>query len=657
MIENTVLHDAVVEVLGVSVMERAAIVDALVAGAKVLGSVDAIDRSLVHLLQLDTRFTEVAAGVAHLPSLLEGTRWTVWIDADDAAEGYVRSAPNLEPLIWWLIGGDVLAVDGTGAPIGLIETDGMWVDGEDSEIDVVMPPGQILADLSGGWATVTVAGGALHWERCNVPPAPDQRQVAALRVGFGRSADAVTYIDVDIEDAPPPHLRFALGEGPIHEAILDDRTAFLATPSAPLADLYAAVGLERRGTTLAERGFDWDALERWRAARRTAIGYHLDPAQLSLYEGLRVAFTTRAEPTPESDSTIIAALDDSSICEAFWDACLDQDVEMDELIDFASGVVDRSDDPVLAGVGWLLARALDWSGHATKAADVLAELIGEGATHQLLFEDTAGFSADRGDAKSAYRLLQAAGVEPWIESDEGDESDGGPDAAQMLLNEVQGWATHRPPAIAGRNDRCPCGSGRKYKACHLGREEFALSDRAVWLYEKAKRFMRQRAVTVAIELAETMAGDEVALFGELIDSDMLADITLHEGRALAHFVAARGELLPDDERLLAERWTLARRSVFEVVGVGADRLELRDLAGLADIAVVNVTSSERTRIGSLLVGRPLPVGEHHRSFGGFVPITRPMVTPFLDAIASADAFEVAATYSLLFMPPPSQPAQ
>ena len=71
----------------------------------------------------------------------------------------------------------------------------------------------------------------------------------------------------------------------------------------------------------------------------------------------------------------------------------------------------------------------------------------------------------------------------------------------------------------------------------------------------------------------------------------------------------------------------------------------------------NVTSSERTRIGSLLVGRPLPVGENHRSFGGFVPITRPMVTPFLDAIASADAFEVAATYSLLFLPPPSQPAQ
>lgn len=30
------------------------------------------------------------------------------------------------------------------------------------------------------------------------------------------------------------------------------------------------------------------------------------------------------------------------------------------------------------------------------------------------------------------------------------------------------------PALVGRNDRCPCGSGRKYKKCHTGR---AITDR------------------------------------------------------------------------------------------------------------------------------------------------------------------------------------
>jgi preprotein translocase subunit SecA len=25
----------------------------------------------------------------------------------------------------------------------------------------------------------------------------------------------------------------------------------------------------------------------------------------------------------------------------------------------------------------------------------------------------------------------------------------------------------------GRNDPCPCGSGKKYKKCHLGREDYA----------------------------------------------------------------------------------------------------------------------------------------------------------------------------------------
>ncbi len=44
--------------------------------------------------------------------------------------------------------------------------------------------------------------------------------------------------------------------------------------------------------------------------------------------------------------------------------------------------------------------------------------------------------------------------------------------------------------IAGRNDACPCGSGKKYKHCHLGKELHSLNDRAAWLYLKMMRFMQ-----------------------------------------------------------------------------------------------------------------------------------------------------------------------
>jgi hypothetical protein len=47
---------------------------------------------------------------------------------------------------------------------------------------------------------------------------------------------------------------------------------------------------------------------------------------------------------------------------------------------------------------------------------------------------------------------------------------GRPGTPRRLL-EAAGWdgVVHRSVAGAGRNDACPCGTGRKYKHCHGGR--------------------------------------------------------------------------------------------------------------------------------------------------------------------------------------------
>ena len=66
------------------------------------GSRDELDR----LLQLDTSFTEVSDGFVFVPALVEGTAWTVWVDSDDGADGFVRMHPALAALGWWLIGDD-----------------------------------------------------------------------------------------------------------------------------------------------------------------------------------------------------------------------------------------------------------------------------------------------------------------------------------------------------------------------------------------------------------------------------------------------------------------------------------------------------------------------------------------------------------------------
>lgn len=163
---------------------------------------------------------------------------------------------------------------------------------------------------------------------------------------------------------------------------------------------------------------------------------------------------------------------------------------------------DRDTDVVFGPDGWLDGLAGGWASVAVAQGGLCwspcavpptpserqtaALRVGFGR-HVPTLVDAAGFASDRGDAVTAYRWLrQASVVDPPV--DEEDEWSR-PDIATLLVEEVAGFALHRPRLAAGRNDACPCGSGRKYKVCHLGREQHSLADRSAWLYDKARRFL------------------------------------------------------------------------------------------------------------------------------------------------------------------------
>ncbi|MCU1398555.1 MAG: hypothetical protein JWN62_1664 [Acidimicrobiales bacterium] len=651
------LRAALIEIVGSSVMRRDAIVEELIARGAVTGSAATVRKTVDAALQLDTSFSDGADGVVHVPTLLEGTSWTVWIDAIDASDGFVRGEPHLGPFTWWLIAGDVDMIDESGQRIGPIETDGVMLGGVDT--DVIRVPDGSLDGLADGWATVSVTSGSLRWTRCAEPPEPHERIAAAIRAGFARRADVNIGVDV------PSGLRFAVSESVVLEALMVDREAFVEHPVAPLPELFRAAGLEVRRQVVVEAGFDWDAYDAWTLGNRVRLDYDLSSAQVE-----QLSFAVGALAAHVADETeglgadadarqlvarrVAATLDDADVALAFWETSLDGDTELPALASFAMAVADEVQDTPTPGPGWLLARALDWSGDAALADRLLTDLLPGAAGHALVLEDAAGFAADRGDAVTAFRLLSAAGVEPPAFDDDDDEFDADPDPAQMLLLEIAGWATHRPRETARRNDPCPCGSGRKYKACHLGREGFPLADRAVWLYDKAKRFMRARGADTAMALAELLADDDDQLYDELLESELVSDLVLHEGDWFDEFLDSRSELLPDDEAVLAAQWLLAERSVFEVVGIGKEQLELRDIGSGERLMVVNVTPNHQTRIGATVVARPLPVGDTYRALGGVVPISATWITPFLDAIASEDPEELVATYAALFRPPGSE---
>ena len=161
-----------------------------------------------------------------------------------------------------------------------------------------------------------------------------------------------------------------------------------------------------------------------------------------------------------------------------------------------------------------------------------------------------------------------------------------PEEEDPLLEDILTAFLPTPGPMVGRNDPCWCGSGRKFKQCHLYRPAARpLDERAAWLYQKAVRFLQDGPWLSALEEleAERRAYVEDDEESAALDVDpFVADVALFEAGAFADFLDERGELLPEDERMLAAQWLLVERSVFEVTGVRrGEGFEARRICGPA----------------------------------------------------------------------------
>lgn len=262
---------------------------------------------------------------------------------------------------------------------------------------------------------------------------------------------------------------------------------------------------------------------------------------------------------------------------------------------------------------------------------------------------------DRGDARGATRW--------WRELDE-------VHPAASTIAPFLTPATGRTKI--GRNDPCWCGSGRKFKQCHQAVSELpALPDRIAWLCRKATLWLEHtigetRELVTDLAIA-WVAGDAEADAYDVLDVDetemqarfsrafadpLLFDTALHEGGLFSWFLSDRGELLPDDEHLLATAWLTSDRSVHEVVsverGVG---MTLRNLA-TGDVADVRERTASRTaRVGERYCARVVPDGASHQIIGGVFPVRTGHEETVLELCAQADPLELCAWAGALAQPP------
>ena len=577
----------------------------------------------------------------HLPSLLHGIRWVVDVPAEpgDALPlGVLASV-----VVFWDWQTTPL-LDGTGTATGEVRHGGP------SRYELLGPVGW-LTEMAGRRAVLEYRRDGVRVSPASADVEVDLTMASALRDAFDAEARLVDdpFADAEAEDVPP--FRLAEFSFVSLRAFTEQPDVFRSGVLADSTALAAAAGLELAPDSdeCMPAGTDQQAL---RAARRfhgLRSHYELsdDDTQLLMMVlgGASQILGGVPDPfgadDPRGGAFVLSmALARPAVCRAFVHESLERERDEHDLVRVAGALLEHvGGGPGCSGPEVVQAIALDRLGHGDDARAALERAVAH-EPNPMALRMLAGWAADRGEAAEAARLLRAAGVTP--------DDDG---AGGSLWAEIEPFL-QRPRTSTGRNDPCPCGSGKKYKACHLGREQHPLVDRAAWLYRKAIRFVNDVEPAVHAKVAFAIvdaAGGGDELLQQVLETELVYDVVLHEAGMFREFLDRRRSVLPADELELAALWVLSDRVVLHVDEVGPDWAAFT-VVGTDEQVRVGRIRGARMRAGGYLLARLVQGGDGPASFFGYVPVPQQMVDDLVDVLDGSDPLEVAEAIGLCFAP-------
>jgi hypothetical protein len=243
-----------------------------------------------------------------------------------------------------------------------------------------------------------------------------------------------------------------------------------------------------------------------------------------------------------------------------------------------------------AALALVAARAAEGAGDSATARDLITEALTLRPGLEPALHDGAHYAAARGDYATADRYLRRAEQ---------------PSPLRPGLSEA--IAASDTASHSGRNSPCPCGSGRKFKACCLRDALPALSARAQLLYALlgtyAERAPGLEVITPLVE--RTGNAEQCAMF--------LLDLALFQGGLVERFLATRGPWLRPDERELIEAWRRIPVTLYETVDVQPNSgVTLRPLPAGAPIQLADKLFSQSVQRLELFCGRVLHDGSTPR---------------------------------------------
>jgi hypothetical protein len=238
------------------------------------------------------------------------------------------------------------------------------------------------------------------------------------------------------------------------------------------------------------------------------------------------------------------------------------------------------DRSLRANTAWLRSRLLELvvDDHADAEAELRrARELDEG--HGPAGFDLVRYLSDRGQAGAALGLLRR------IEGPRVEE-----------FTELLRPYAAPGPVSAGRNEPCPCGSGRKYKVCCQKHGGWPLQERLDWVWHKIIGFLASPYAQELVEPIARACGTD-AEDGSLRHLAVL-NLALFEGGLLEEMCEVRGSLLPADELELLRAWAQVRAGAYE----------LAESADDGTCTVLDLRSGERTTFVDHSVAADLDAG-------------------------------------------------
>jgi len=519
----------------------------------------------------------------------------------------------------------------------------------------------------------------------------DEPDAASKLAARGIAAQARTRLDATAADCAALGVPSALSIEALLLFLLAGDPGLLARPLPPLGEAFADAGLEVHRGHVGPAGTDWASLdEMFEIEESDEFWDDFDSAD-DLDDDLDGSDGESGWQLP-SDEEMSRRMADHYNLSAQEEKALEVILGCFELDRRQGDLEDTATYAGLAGLVGVDAIARTLARHVWYVPDMEAflERIAKAATSAdaARARSVLAVSAEaRGDMAAAERLLRSAlAADPTFElallelarreTIRGRYADALDHlrTARVPTDDVdRAWleAIVRPAFPAtGRNEPCPCGSGRKYKHCHLGRSGDAMAVEPqhalrhkldIWMSRPdtartISRIYMDIIRPIGRKRAKGTLTDE-SPDPELVEAlapVLLPDIALYERGELARFIAVEGPHLPAAEAALAESWLWTTRTLAEVESVRQGKgLTIRDMLEPDDrlIELSDVSLSRGVEPLDLMCVRLMPDGHGLVYSSDAVGIPRNRGSAALDLIRAGNGVALARWIATPVPPP------